>query len=128
MGLVYRCSACAKEMVLESFHRGRTVRCPHCREENEAPENLDFATASDAALKDLDRGGLLLFAAIAGSMLVVCAPVPAAVWWMANGAIARAKDEEREVEPAMVWAKWISIIGTGVGVVAYAMLAVANFL
>jgi hypothetical protein len=114
-------------MVLESFHRGRTVRCPHCTERNDIPERLDFDNVHRDSIKDADRGGWLLPTAIA-SLVLCCFPACAFLWWYSGGLIQRAKDQEREVEPTLVWSRWVSIAGSvvwgvvyGVGLVGWAV-------
>ena len=120
MGLLYRCTSCEKEMVLESFHRGRTVRCPHCRRQNDVPDSLDFRRVSRETLQDSNKGGWLLPLAIASSALC-CLPVVAWAWWHAGGIIHRAKDEEREVEPTVLWARWVAIAGSVVALIAWGL-------
>ena len=127
MSLVFRCGDCSKTMILEPVHRGRTVKCPHCQGKNEVPDHLDFESAAEASLQDLNRGGLLLFFGIAGSV-ILCVPVPAICWWMSVGAIQRAREEEREVDPTLQWSKWVGIIGTVADLIVLALAGAASFL
>lgn len=110
-------------MVLESFHRGRNVRCPHCGERNDIPERLDFEHVHRDSIKDADKGGWLLPSSIA-ALCLCCFPACALLWWYSGGLIQRAKDQEREVEPTLVWARWVSIAGTVIwGAVSAVFLA-----
>jgi len=122
MGLLFRCSACSKEMVLESFHRGRNVRCPHCSERNDIPDRLDFDVVHRDSVRDADRGGWLLPVSIA-SICLCCLPGAAFCWFYAGGLISRARDAEREIEPTLVWARWVGIFGTVVHALIWAAIA-----
>lgn len=120
MGLLFRCTTCHKEMVLESYHRGRNVRCPHCAERNDIPDRIDFEGIRKDSVRDMDRGGWLLPLSLAAAILC-CLPASAFTWFYASGLIIKARDAEREIEPTLVWAKWISIVGTVIALVAWGL-------
>ncbi len=111
MGLLYRCSACDKEMVLESYHQGRTVPCPWCGANEDVPKRLDFETVYAERASDEARGRLLLAIAVA-SLLLVCLPASAAVWWAASGRISHAREDQREADPLLLNARVIAAVGT----------------
>jgi len=115
-------------MVLESVHRGRTVPCPHCHAANEVPDRLDFEEIHLETLKDADRGGWLLPLAIASTCLG-CLPLAAWIWWYAAGLVHRARDVDREIDPTIVWARWVALAGTvllGLGLAAIGVAALLN--
>ncbi len=111
MGLLYRCSACDKEMVLESYHQGRTVPCPWCGATEEVPNRLDFETVYSERAGDESRGRLLLAVSVA-SLLLGCLPGAAGVWWAASGRIGRAREDQREADPLLLNARVIAAVGT----------------
>ena len=111
MGLLYRCADCDKEMVLESYHQGRTVPCPWCGANEEIPNRLDFETVYAARSQDEQRGRVLLAVSVA-SLLLGCLPAAAVVWWMASGSIGRAREEQREADPLLLNARVIAAVGT----------------
>ncbi len=128
MGLLYRCSSCAKDMVLESYHRGRTVPCPRCRASNEIPQNLDFTEVDEKSRRDSDRGARLMTLAVAG-FAACCLPLSGYVWWAASGAIHRAREEQREVDPLLLTTRLVAAIGTlisGIAVVTLGGWALAS--
>lgn len=111
MGLVYRCTECEGEMVLEAFHRGRRVRCPHCRGENDVPEGLEFRTATRETLRDANVGGWMLLGSLF-SICVPCTPLAPFLWWYSTLRVQRAREAEREVDPALVWSRRLAVFGT----------------
>ncbi len=111
MGLLYRCTSCDREMVLESYHQGRTVPCPWCDAKEDVPENLDFDTVYSNRAKDEERGKLLLALSVAGGLLS-CLPVTAIVWWMSSGRIALAREEQREADPLLLNARVLAAVAT----------------
>ncbi len=114
MGLVYRCPSCTEPMVLESFHSGRTVPCPHCRERLDVPPHLDFDRVIAATLRDASRARLLLSGAVAFVVMPVF-PVCAFIWWAASGRIHLAEEDEREVDPLLRLARAVARVGTFTG-------------
>ena len=118
MGLLYRCSSCDKEMVLESYHQGRTVPCPWCGASEDVPNRLDFET-------EIRLGGEALQLSVA-SLLLGCLPASAVVWWMTSGTIGRAREEQREADPLLLNARVIAAVGTVIAGLVYAALAISN--
>ncbi len=125
MSLLFRCSSCQKEMVLESYHQGRNVPCPWCGAREDVPEQLDFATVYRERQKDESSGQTLLTVAIV-SMIVTCLPVTAIVWWMASGRIHRAREEQREADPLLLNARVLAAIGTVISGLIWGGVAIAN--
>jgi hypothetical protein len=125
MGLLYRCSACVKEMVLESYHQGRTVPCPWCGSTEDVPQRLDFETVYASRASDEKRGRTLLAVAVA-SLLLACLPASAVVWWMASGSIGRAREEQREADPLLLNARVIAGVGTLIHGLVWAGFAISR--
>jgi hypothetical protein len=100
MGLVHRCDVCGTEIVVERSHRGKTIACRRCSAPYEVPQNLDFLTADAESGRDRDHAGRLIVLVVAGGA-ACCLPISAYVWWAAAGAIHRARDEGRPVEPLL---------------------------
>ncbi len=122
MGLLYRCTSCQKEMVLESYHQGRTVPCPWCGASEDVPGSLDFETVYGERAKDESSGKMLMTFSIAALMLA-CLPGAAVVWWLSAGRIARAREDQREADPLLLNARVIAAVGTVVHALLYALLA-----
>src|SRR5262245_696726 len=101
MGLVHRCPACGVEMVVERHQRGRTVPGPRCAAPFEVPQSLDFL-AADAAAGEDRRLASRLFVTTVVAGVACCLPLAAYVWWNASGAIARAREADRPVEPLLL--------------------------
>lgn len=110
MGVLLRCTACTKEMVLEAYHAGRTVPCPWCRAANEIPQGIDFHSVDRAQAKDETRGGTLLVMAVLG--FFACPPLAAWTWWSANGVIGRARDDGRPADGLVRGARILAAVGT----------------
>ena len=125
MGLLYRCTSCTKEMVLESYHQGRTVPCPWCGASEEVPNRLDFERVYEERARDEGRGRVLLAVSVA-SLLLGCLPAAAVVWWMASGSISRAREDQREADPLLLNARVIAAVGTVIHGLVYAGLAIAQ--
>ncbi len=123
MGLLYRCSSCEKEMVLESYHQGRSVPCPWCGGDEDVPQRLDFETVYAARARDETRGRTLLAIAVA-SLLLACLPASAVVWWMAAGSISMAREEQREADPLLLNARVIAAVGTVIHALVWVGFAV----
>ncbi len=126
MGLLYRCSACDKEMVLESYHQGRVVPCPWCGANEDVPNQLDFQTVYAERAGDESRGRLLLAISVA-SLLLGCLPAAAIVWWMASGRIGRAREDQREADPLLLNARVIAGVGTVIHALLWGGVAVTQF-
>lgn len=125
MGLVYRCTECQGEMVLEAFHRGRTVRCPHCRGSNDVPEGLEFREATRETLRDANVGGWMLLGSIV-SLCLPCTPLAPFLWWYSTARVDRAREAEREVDPALIWTRRLSILGTFELVVVWGLFGIGS--
>jgi hypothetical protein len=125
MGLLYRCSDCDKEMVLESYHQGRTVPCPWCGASEDIPNRLDFETVYTSRAADERRGRLLLAVSVA-SLLLACLPASAVVWWLAAGSIGRAREDQREADPLLLNARVIAAVGTVIHGLVWAGFAIVQ--
>ena len=119
MGLLYRCATCEKEMVLESYHQGRTVPCPWCAASEEIPASLDFETVYGERARDESSGKVLMTLSIV-SLMLGCLPGAAVVWWLSAGRIARAREDQREADALLLNARVIAAVGTVVHALLWA--------
>ncbi len=126
MGLLYRCTSCEKEMVLESYHRARTVPCPWCGAQETVPENLDFEHVYLRRSDDERSGRWLLTAAVVG-MIVCCLPVSAIVWWLSHGRVVKAREDQREADPLLLNARVVSAVATPIEAIVWTWVAIQNF-
>ena len=120
MGLLFVCKSCQKEMVLESYHRGREVPCPWCGERDTVPESLDFEHVYAARAKDESSGRTLLVLSVVSAMLC-CAPIAAIVWWQSHGRIVAAREDQREADAMLLNARVISAVATLISCAVVAM-------
>lgn len=122
MGTLLTCSACAKEMVIEPVHAGRTVPCPWCRKTNEVPRAIDFAQVHGRNSRDEVAGGWLLAVAIVGLLSCFGGPlIGSVVWWVAQGRIHAARDEGRPVDPNVAAARTVAVISVITGGLAWVL-------
>src|SRR5262245_5393116 len=86
--------------------RGHAVACDGCGGVIDVPEHLDFPDYVDL-YEDRVLAGNVQVAALA-SVLICCAPVSAVAWWVASGAVQRAADEGRPLDPALIRARRVA--------------------
>jgi DNA-directed RNA polymerase subunit RPC12/RpoP len=94
-----RCSACGRERIVRQGEKGRAVACDGCGAEIQVPENLAFPEYAqlyrDRALAQTLEGATGL------GFILCCLPACAVAWWMAAGAVQRAHEDGRPLDPAL---------------------------
>jgi hypothetical protein len=111
-GWVARCSGCGLDVVVRRWRVRFGVTCPHCRARVEVPSHLDFRRldrASDSDAVDAESmSGVLALSLIFGC----CLPMAAWSWWWSEGAVGRARADERPVPPTVRRLRAASAIAT----------------
>jgi hypothetical protein len=111
-------------MLIQRAHRGRTATCPKCGAGLEVPQSLDFVSIENATRRDREHAALLVaWAMFAG--LSCCLPGSALVWWSSDGAIRRARDDGRPVDPLLVSTRAVAVVWAATAMLAW--LAVVAF-
>ena len=102
-----RCASCGKERLVRPLEKGATVACDGCGGTIDVPENLAFQrywhVFGDREIADTMTRWLWM------SFLFPCLPAAALCWWILSGAIQRARDEGRPVEPTLRRARLAAI-------------------
>lgn len=98
-------------MVIERHHVGASWPCPRCKATTEVPANLDFDTLLAESAVDRRRATRLLVTTVVAGV-TCCLPLSAFLLWQISGAIHRARDADREVEPLLLSARALAVTCT----------------
>ena len=109
------CPSCGTSRVVRMRERGHTVACDGCGGGIDVPANLDFPDYVDLYEDRVLAGNVQVVTLV--SFLMCCAPFAAIGWWLASGAVQRAKDEGRPLDPALVRARRLAAVVTAIEVV-----------
>lgn len=102
------CPACGQSRLVRLRERGTTIACDGCGGAFDVPANLDFPDYVDLYEDRVLATNVEL--AVVASVVLCCAPVAAVAWWMASGAVQRATDEGRPLDPALVRAHRVAAV------------------
>jgi hypothetical protein len=119
-----RCRSCGKERLVRQREHGATVACDACGATIDVPENLEFPAYSDLFADRVLAGNLETV--LAASFVLCCLPVSAAAWWIAAGAVQRAHEDARPVDPRLQRVLGLSRAATVVQVVVWGGVVIAR--